>query len=91
MPPRRIAIDIDRIVLDGAALNAADLEVMRAAITAELTEWLSGVDADTLRAGATPRIAPAPRTVASLADGRALGRSVAQAVRDAVERPGERR
>ena len=91
MSPRRIGIEIDRIVLDGVALNAADIELMRAAIAAELTDWLSGVDAGALRAGATPRIAPPPRTVTSLADGRALGRGVAQAVRDAVKPSGETR
>ena len=90
MPPRRVGIDIDRIVLDGVVLNAADIEAMRAAIAVELTDWLSGVDSDALRASATPRVAPPRQTVASLADGRELGRSVARAVRDAVERSGGR-
>lgn len=89
-PPRRIGIDIDRIVLNGVALSAGDLEVMRTAITVELSGWLTGMDASDLGAGAVPRVAPAPQTVISLADGRALGRSVAQAVRDAVERSGGR-
>ena len=90
MPPRRVGIDIDRIVLDGVVLNAADIEAMRAAITVELTDWLSGVDSRALHASATPRVAPPRQTVASLADGRELGRSVARAVRDAVERSGGR-
>jgi len=82
--PRRIAIAIDRIVLDGVDLTAADVESMRAAITAELTTWLSGMDAGALRGEATPRVAAPRQTVGSLADGGALGRSVARAVRDAV-------
>ncbi|AMY08413.1 hypothetical protein LuPra_01613 [Luteitalea pratensis] len=90
MPPRRVGIDIDRIVLDGVVLNAADIEAMRAAITVELTDWLSGVDSRALHVSATPRVAPPRQTIASLADGRELGRSVARAVRDAVERAGGR-
>ena len=84
MPARHIDIEIDRIVLDGVALKGADIEAMRVAITAELTGWLSELDIDVLRAGATPRVAAPTQTLASLADGRALGRSVARAVRDAV-------
>ena len=85
MPPRRIGIEIDRIVLEGVDLDAADIEMMRAAVIAELNDWLSGVDPSTLRAGATPRVAPQRQIVASLADGRVLARTVAHAVRDAVE------
>jgi hypothetical protein len=88
MAPRRISIDIDRIVLDGVALNPADIARMRAAIAVELTNWLSDMDAEALSAGAVPRAAQPPQVVASLSDGRALGRSVARAVRDAVEPAG---
>ena len=84
MPARHIGIDIDRIVLDGVDLRAADVEAMRTAITAELTAWLSVMDVEDLQAGATPRVAAPQQTVASLTDGCALGRSVARAVRDAV-------
>ena len=88
--PRHVAIEIDRIVLDGVALNAAGIEAMRTAIAIELTDWLSGVHPETLRGTATPRVAPPRQTVASLADGREIGRSVARAVRDAVEGSGGR-
>ena len=90
MGPRRVEIDIERIVLDGIALDAAGIEAMRAVIAAELTDWLSGADSEALQASLTPRVAPPAQTVASLADGRALGHSVAQAVQAAVERPGAR-
>ena len=88
--PRHVAIEIDRIVLDGVVLDAASIEAMRATISAELTEWLSGVHPDALHGTATPRVASPRQTVSSLADGRELGRSVARAVRDAVEGSGGR-
>lgn len=80
----RIVVDIERIVLDGVALDAAGLEAARTALVGDLTTWLTSLDPSTWQSMTTARTTATIDALDPTPDGRALGRSLARAIRETI-------
>jgi hypothetical protein len=76
----RISIHIDRLVLDGLALNAADGARVRAALEAELGRLLGTRAPGLERLGAVPIVAAPSINVEPPRDPTAIGHAVARSV-----------
>lgn len=76
-----VRLRVDRLVLDGIPLAAADRPLVRAALEAELARLLGegGISAEWTGGGAVPRLR-APAVVDATADAASLGRQIANAV-----------
>jgi hypothetical protein len=81
-----VAVHIDRLVLDGVALDAGQQHLLQAAVQAELVRLLTaGGLAPALAAGmAVPRIAGAPLALPAGAHGAQAGRGIAASVYGAI-------
>jgi hypothetical protein len=81
-----VVVHIDRLVLDGVALEPGQQHLLQAAVQAELARLLAaGALAPELAAGmAVPRVAGAPLALPAGAQSAAAGRSIAASVYGAI-------
>jgi|EndMetStandDraft_8_1072994.scaffolds.fasta_scaffold44941_4 hypothetical protein len=78
----RIDLHIERLVLDGLTVTAADSPRVRAAVEAELARLLAagGVNREFAAGGAMPRLNAPQVTLAARPRPDAIGRAIAQSV-----------
>ena len=83
-----ITLHIERLVLEGIALDRTQREQLRAAVEAELTRLLTGdgLSGGLAQGGAVPNVPAAPIQLAADNDPGALGQQIAQSVYGGITR-----
>jgi hypothetical protein len=81
-----VTLHIERLVLEGFALNARDAALVEAAVQAELTRLFAQHEAaaSSIAGSAMPSVQGAPFHLASAADPSRLGSAIAQSVHGAI-------
>lgn len=83
-----ITLHIERLVLEGIALDRAQSAQLRAAVEAELTRLLTsdGLSGALAQGGAVPDVPAAPIQLAADGDPGALGQQIARSVYSGINR-----